>query len=427
MKNKTFYLQVSRTCNERMLDCQRIHHYLVCNGWVPIKHSDQADLLIISTCASSNPEEVYSEELIKRYDKIRNNESTMVVVGCIAAINPERIKIFNNCIFLSPSEIDKLDNILNSKIHLSAISEPNIISKKDVPYNAFERYIIQFKMLFSKKYNKTMLSFSYIIKNILNRILLIKAHINPYITTYHTDYYYLRISNGCVGECSYCAIKFGIGRLRSRPLEEIISEFKEGLSSEKNMFIVSAEDTGCYGIDIGSNIVGLLKELSKAGEGYNYNLIIINFNARWLVKYYTDLKEYISKNKNILYYLQIPIQSGSNKILKQMNRPYIIEDVIRCIKGIKSIMPELPLATDIIVGFPGETQEDHEATKHLVQDIDFCFMDVFGYEDRLNTVASKLNNKIKSTLVENRVNEIMKIQSKKTKITSLIKKAFEII
>ncbi len=208
------------------------------------------------------------------------------------------------------------------------------------------------------------------------------------------------ISRGCLGNCSYCAIKYSMGNVKSISENIILEEFKKGLSLGYKKFVLIGEDIGCYGIDIGTSIVSLLEKIFSV-DG-NYKLILNDFNPQWVIKYSKSLIPLLKKNKKRIIDIRMPIQSGSDKILQKMRRPYKIsevEDVLEQLKGIK-------VHTHIMVGFPGESEEDFQETVEFVKKWKFGNIGVYAYQDRFITDSFKFDGKISEEEKEKRVRKI---------------------
>jgi len=419
-----FFIYSTKYCDGRMLDCQRIHNYLLINGWVQVKKVSKANLVIIGTCSYSKLEEDSSVDFIKYFNRKKCDSALMVVTGCLSKVNPSRLKNIQGLVLLSPTDLERLDEIVKPHTPLSKIKEPNIVVPTQVINNElFKRMFVLRNYLtrsigLPELYNQ--------VKSIVHYILLTKSYINPLLVCKGNDYFCLRISKGCLGRCSYCAIRFSTGNLISREISEIVNDFRSGLKSGRKTFYVTAEDAGSYGQDTGTDIVKLLKEIFACGLGYDYKIILTNLNAHWFLKYYAELERMLMEHQYKIFYVQIPIQSASNRILKLMNRPYNIEEVKMCLLSLQSKIPGLNIATDIIVGFPGETEEDFNMTKDLISRINFSFVDVFSYEDRPNTAASLMGGKVSREVINARKLELSRIQNKRTKTTAIVKKIKEI-
>jgi len=191
------------------------------------------------------------------------------------------------------------------------------------------------------------------------------------------------------------------------PIKDIIQEFRQALDGGHKIIYLAGEDVGAYGVDINTNIVKLLEELFKI-KG-DYKLKMLEFNARWLIKYSSDLITLFVKNCDKLDLITVCVQSGSDRILKLMNRNYKINDVKRCLAILNKELPKLIINGHIIVGFPGETKEDFEKTRAFLKEFKFKYLTITSYSDRANTLASKMNGKISDKIIKKRISELIKI------------------
>mgnify|MGYP001163365346 CR=1 FL=1 len=194
------------------------------------------------------------------------------------------------------------------------------------------------------------------------------------------------IANGCLGNCAYCAVKFARGKLESKSIAKIIEEVKTAVESGTKEILLTAQDTACYGLDINTNIAELLKEIIKI-EG-DYKIRLGMGNPQHLKKYKKEISE-IFKSEKIYKFLHVPIQSGSNSVLKKMNRYYTKEEYLELIKYFKKNIKDLTLATDIIVGFPTETEKDFKETLELIKECKFDIVNISRFGQRKNIEANK--------------------------------------
>jgi len=375
---KTYYL-ASAGCPRRAVDSQKIADYLEANNLKYTQDFKKADLIIVSTCAALKSREDLSKTAITWYQKKKTDHSKIVVAGCLGKINPEVKKEYREVAFISPREIDALDDIIAAKVKFRDIPDPNQIGSYPLFPDKPER---QAK---GDRLNKR-LDLAYEKK----------------------DLFTLRIATGCLGNCSYCAVKFAVGKLESKPIDEILNEFKSGLNQGFKNFVLIAGDVGCYGVDIGTSVVELLSKLF-AVEG-SYKIIIKEFNAQWVVKYFQDLLKIFKENYEKIDYIVIPVQSASNRLLRLMKRPYTIEDVKTYLNIIKTEVPQLQISTHIMVGFPGETEEDFKESVDFIKQYEFPFVDIYAYDERPNTAASRMDNKVPQKIIDQRVDTVKKAQ-----------------
>ena len=375
---KTYFL-ASAGCPRRAVDSQKIADYLEANNLVYTQDFKQADLIVVSTCAALKSREDLSKTAVSWYQKQKHQNAKIVVAGCLGKINPEVKKEFKDLAFISPREIDTLDDLIAAKVPFKDIPDPNQIGSfplfPDKPERQAkgERLNKRLDLVYEKK-----------------------------------DLFTLRVATGCLGNCSYCAVKFAVGKLESKPLEAIVKEFKSGLDQGFKHFVLIAGDVGCYGVDIGISAAELLSALF-AVEG-SYKIIIKEFNAQWIVKYFQDLLKIFKENYEKIDYIVVPVQSASNRMLRMMKRPYTIEDVKKYLNIIKMEVPALQISTHIMVGFPGETEEDFQESVDFIKEYEFPFVDIYAYDDRPNTAASRMADKIPQEIIDQRVDKVKKVQ-----------------
>ena len=234
--------------------------------------------------------------------------------------------------------------------------------------------------------------------------------------------YYLYVSRGCLGKCSYCAIRRAVGTVKSKDISDIVAEFTDGFQNGYRNFIILGDDPGCYGIDISANFQKLLAALlEKSNElttdlpedrDHNHRLrfYINEIHPKFLIRYADDLMESIadSQIKGIL----CPVQSGNNRILKLMSREHTAEELEGTILKIKEQNPSIQLSTQIIAGFPSKSDTEFSDTLNFQKDTGFDTATVFPYDDKPNTPASKLQNKLPEKEIRNRTKMTLKFMER---------------
>jgi tRNA A37 methylthiotransferase MiaB len=202
--------------------------------------------------------------------------------------------------------------------------------------------------------------------------------------------YHIRVSWGCIGNCSFCITKKAIGSFKSKPFEECIQEFKRGLKAGYRDFIICSDDPGAYGVDIDSSFPKLLDEMTDI-EG-NYNLMITGLSPVMLMKYLDEMEEILKKKK--ITAILFPIQSGSSRILKLMNRYSDVDKMKEAFLRLKKSFPGLILETQIILGFPTETFEDFKQSLNFVKECNFYSGYLYKFSCRPGTDAEKIEPKV---------------------------------
>jgi tRNA-2-methylthio-N6-dimethylallyladenosine synthase len=252
-------------------------------------------------------------------------------------------------------------------------------------------------------------------KQKLSRILEIED--NDYITEdlpiarTSGNNYWVNIIYGCNNFCSYCIVPYVRGRERSRDKEEILKEIKEIIVKNSNKIRITllGQNVNSYGKDKYKNygFAELLKDICKI-DG-NFELTFMTSHPKDITN---EVIETIAKEDKIVKELHLPIQSGSNEILKTMNRKYTVESYLDKIKKLRALVPNIRLTTDIIVGFPGETEEDFEQTCKLIEEVKYAGIFAFMFSPRSGTVAEKMANQVPLEIKNERVNKILALQKK---------------
>ncbi|HVP81716.1 MAG TPA: MiaB/RimO family radical SAM methylthiotransferase, partial [Nitrososphaeraceae archaeon] len=213
----------------------------------------------------------------------------------------------------------------------------------------------------------------------------------------------VEIASGCLSNCSFCQTKISKGNLKSYRPGSIISQIKHDIKDGCNEIWLTSTDNGCYGKDINSNLVELLKLCTQL-EG-NYKLRIGMLNPMYLTEILYDLISVYKTEDKIFKFLHIPVQSGSNKILKQMYRGHDVKIFKKAVYEFRKSIPEITIATDVIVGFPNESEEDFKLTIDLITETEPDIINISKYSQRSGTVSSKLKNissnqrKLRSTIL----------------------------
>lgn len=323
-----------------------------------------ADYLLINTCGVKQPTE---EKIIHRLKQLSNINKKIIVAGCLPKINLNRIRktVPNFSAILDTNSIHKIDEIVKNIEN----GKSNIIYFSDKPEQ------------------KPILP-----KHSFNQVISI-----------------ISISEGCLSSCSYCCTKFSRGSLISYKPSLIFEAVKHSINNGHKEIWITSQDNSCYGKDINTNLVELLNEICKI-EG-KYFIRIGMMNPSYLKDFLDDLIE-IYKNEKIFKFLHLPVQSGSNKILKLMRRGYKVKDFLYCVKKFRKEIPKLTVSTDIIVGFPKENNSDFKKTIQLIEKIKPDIVNISKFGARPGTLAlqmEQLDHKIinkRSSVLHKLVKEI---------------------
>lgn len=342
-----------------------------------VKDAKLADILVINTCGfidSAKEEAINTIFEMAEYKKKRCKY--LIVMGCLVQRYKEELQkaLPEVDLFIKLEEYDKLwekiEKYLNTKMEEKMPETKKQEKLKVLPIPNFQEF--------------------------MQRVI-----------TTGKNYAYLKIGEGCSNFCTYCAIPYIRGPFVSRKKEEIIEEAK--MLAEKGIkeLIIIAQDTTKYGIDLYKKpgLPNLLEEISKI-NGIEW----IRFLYSYPEGISKELIETVKNNKKILPYFDIPIQHISNKLLKKMNRKTSKEEIINLIKEIRKNIPNATLRTSIIVGFPGETNEDFEELMDFIELAKFDNLGAFMYSKEEGTPAASFKNQIHGNTKKSRYNKLMQKQ-----------------
>jgi threonylcarbamoyladenosine tRNA methylthiotransferase MtaB len=358
-----------------LLDGTRYENLLKQAGYHLVKDVKDAELIILNTCAFNRHKEEDTVRLIQQSKIDKTKTAQILVGGCLPAINNERLEGIHDGVTFGPRDESRLLELIgNPDIAQSETCSPISYSQ----YSPLKRAICRSKWVFD--FFPSLKSVS-AVSRILSSLFI-----------YSKDVFCLKAETGCWGNCSYCAIRFAKGRTKSRPLDKINAEFKGALDRGFRKFVLVGDEITSYGCDI-SNRLNILDVIDKLLEdGRMTSLFLESFEPSFMISNLDRTLQILASKKIPVFCSSV--QSGSNRILKKMNRQYRVEDFVSCIKEIRKNNPNLCLRTEIIVGFPGETKEEFEKSLELISSLNFDFVHVYEYDDMPNTVASKMPYKV---------------------------------
>ena len=341
-------------CKVNTYESEVMTDHLKNNGYV--EGQVPVDIAIINTCSVTNTADSKSLKTVRRAIK-ENPNALIIVAGCMAQNKKDL-------------DIDGVNIIIGNKY------------KSDI--------VSLIKEYQGKKINK--------VEDISN-IPFESMCLNNSVKTRA----FIKIEDGCENFCSYCIIPYTRGNVRSKPKDEVLDEIKCLIKQGHKEIVLTGIHTGHYHIDDYS-FSDLLEDIMKI-DGL-LRLRISSIEITELDDKFYDLL----KNSQILVdHMHIPLQSGSDNILKQMNRKYDKEYFIKVINRLRSIRPNISITTDVIVGFPGETDFEHKETIDTIKKIKFSKIHVFPYSDRIGTKASVMKNHVSEEIKKKRAKELINL------------------
>lgn len=384
--SKKFIPFVNNFCPRRSLDTSRFVNYFLVNGWQITRRISEADLIFIYSCGCFLSSEKRTLNTIHTALKQKSPQAKIVVTGCLIKIHKDVLH-GDYCVF-PLKECSALDDMIQAKHPLETIPDSNIIHPMHDLISPRKFLIKKFRM---------DVEFS--------RLFLQKVKSLFFGRTKYKNTWNIKIANGCMGDCTYCAVKIAAGKVISKHPDVIVYEFKQGLLQGAHTFVLINNDVGSYGQDIGTNIAELLQRILDI-DG-DYKLRIIDFNPRWLIRYFDLLLPLLKQHQHKIASLSMPVQSGSNRILKLMKRHYTIEEINLCFATLKAEIPNLIINTHFIVGFPGETENDFHLTREFAKSMDFGRISIHPYNDRPGTLSTKMQDKVPDAIIFKRYRSLL--------------------
>ena len=360
---------VSLGCSKNLVDSEVMLNILSGNSYELTQNTSNADVIIVNTCGFIESAKQESIDNIIELGQLKNNGQCKVLIasGCLA----ERYK----------------DELINEMPELDAV-----IGTGDYK-NILE--VIDSAMSGSK-----------VVK--FGNQESIDIHELPRVISTATASTYLKIAEGCDNRCTYCIIPKLRGKYRSRKFEDILNEAKLLASQGIKELNIIAQDTTRYGMDLYGKyrIAELLDEISKV-EGIEWIRLLYSYPD----EFDDELINLMAVNDKICKYLDIPIQHASNRILKRMGRRTSKEEIKELVNKLRSRIPNIALRTSLIVGFPGETEEDFKELVDFVKEIRFDRLGVFTYSREEDTPAYQMEEQIEEEVKLKRQERIMLLQS----------------
>jgi threonylcarbamoyladenosine tRNA methylthiotransferase CDKAL1 len=386
-------------CNRRQLELRRIRQYLVANGYHLVDSPQHADCILLSTCAFKEQEE---ERSVARLRALRRYRAEILVYGCLPDIAPEKYLEFRDIPKIAPKELHTIDTFFpDVEIPFAEVADANQLSASEGGnLRTALRRLLSGEFLTPSFYSLALLAAGRKLGSLFSR--------------WHPDYY-LFVCRGCLGKCAYCAIRRAVGPVRSKPVETVLAEFRQGVERGYRDFSILGDDPGCYGLDIGSSLPELLRSLQaerralahrvrKDGdESAQIGFHIKEIHPKFLIRYADDLAELCREGP--IKSLLCPLQSGNDRVLKLMAREHTLADFQQVLERFRRAGPHLDLTTQIIIGFPTETEEEFLDTLRAVRDIRFDSVVVFPYHDKEGTLSSRLEGKISQEIIRRRMRQ----------------------
>ncbi|KAL2467598.1 Methylthiotransferase [Forsythia ovata] len=346
-------------CSHNQSDSEYMAGQLSAFGYNFSDNPDEADLWLINTCTVKSPSQSAMETLIA---KCRNGNKPLVVAGCV----PQGSRDLKELEGVSVVGVQQIDRVVEVVEETLKGHEVRLLTRKTLP-----------------------------------ALDLPKVRKNKFVEI-------LPINVGCLGACTYCKTKHARGHLGSYTVESLVGRVRNVIADGVREIWLSSEDTGAYGRDLGVNLPILLNALVAELPSDESTMLRIGMtNPPYILEHLKEIAE-VLRHPCVYSFLHVPVQSGSDTILSTMNREYTVGEFRTVVDTLTEMVPGMQIATDIICGFPGETDEDFEQTVNLIKEYKFAQVHISQFYPRPGTPAARMK-KVPSTVVKKRSRELTSV------------------
>ena len=354
------------------------------NGYEIVPHSEKADIYVVNTCTVTEHADKKCRNIIRKFHR-QNPDSIIAVTGCYAQLKPKEISDIDGVCFVFGAQFKKdvvsqviaFDHEKNGADNSSTkVSTPVIALKNHSLHGVYSCDTDSIHDIFS-----------------------------AYSSTERTRAF-LKVQDGCDYQCTYCTIPLARGASRNISIDGLVKEAEKIASEGTKEIVITGVNTGDFGRSSGEDFLDLLKALNEVDGIERYRISSIEPN---LLR--EDIIEWIATQVKFVHHFHIPLQSGSDDLLKLMKRRYNTSIFRSKIDFIRSKMDHVFFGIDVIVGFPGETDELFQETYDFLKDIKPAFIHVFPYSRRPNTPADLMPNQIDSSVKEERVQKLIELSN----------------
>lgn len=345
-------------CKVNLYESEYITDQFQKAGYEIVPFQEIADVYIINTCSVTNTSDVKSRKVIHQAIR-RNPDACIVAIGCFIEANHDYHE-------------DGVDILLG---------------------NANKSKVLEYV----ERYWQTKQKANYFVTPIPE-----KFDDMTMSTFLGRTRAFIKIQDGCENFCSYCIIPYVRGKCRSKNFQTVLEEIQNYVQHGYKEVVLTGIHTGNYGVDLGTDFAALLREIVKIN-----GLVRLRISSIEITELTDEVLQIIRDNDVIVDHLHIPLQAGSDKILRLMNRKYDLAYFKQKMEQIREIRPDISLTTDIIVGFPSETEENFQDTLSFVREVQFSKVHVFPYSRRSGTVAADMAEQVPGDVKKDRVRRLL--------------------
>ena len=355
-------------CKVNQYETNAMAQKFIAHGYEVVEFDEYADVYIVNTCTVTNVADRKSRQMLRRAKEI-NKDATLVACGCYAQVAKEELK-----------KIPEIDLIIgnNEKNDIIQIVENHIAQKGAEDLVSDVMYKLDYVELGTTTYTEKTRAV-------------------------------IKVQDGCDRFCSYCLIPYARGHIRSRKIENVIEEIKKVAEEGINEVVITGIHIASYGRDFKGENIGLIDLLEEINKIQGLHRIRLGSIEPTIIT--DEFVERLSKLDKICDHFHLSLQSGCTETLKRMNRRYTTEEFKEVTKRLRAKFPNAALTTDIIVGFPGETDDEFNTTYEFLKDIAFYKMHIFKYSQRKGTKAAVMPNQIDGKIKEERSKKLIELSN----------------
>lgn len=359
-------------CKVNQYDSDAMRTIFLQQGYRAVKEEEEADVYVINTCSVTSIGDRKSRQMVRKIRR-KHPQAVIAVAGCYAQIAPE--------IFESMGDIDVIVGAQNRSKIVEYVEQAQ---KKEKTINAVKDImsVTEFENLYVDAEGET------------------KTRA------------FIKVQEGCDNYCTFCIIPFARGKLKSRKQKDAVEEIRRLVAKGYREIVLTGIHLGNYGRDLhdGTSLATLVQELLRIP-----NLLRIRMGSIESVELSDDLINLIKDEPRVCRHLHLPIQSGSDAVLRRMNRHYRLPEYKKLISELREKIPGLALTTDLIVGFPGETEENFMETLETLRELRFSAIHVFPYSQRTGTPAAVFPNQVPGDIKKDRVHRVQELEKEISK------------
>lgn len=388
LHKKLFFISNSaHPCTEIALDANRIRRFYLANDWEEASDPTLADDLVVSTCAVNQEyEDAAMTDLEWRKVQLKTG-ARLIATGCLSKINPARFSEIEGALSVNPKQLGDFDSLVHPTVSIQNI-QSNTIDYIDYQANPFFQKVIFIKQK---------------LQNARKRFGVdLTPHWMATIPT--AGWFYIRGGVGCRGQCTYCAVRRAKGDFTSVPFNFILKQTREAVAKGVPEISLAGDDMGAWGSDIGTNLAHLLSAMLKEGPDFCINIRFVE--PLYFLSLLEELLPVFATGRISAFCL--PIQSGSNSVLRRMARDYTIEAVEEGLQRLAALSKRPRLASIIMVGFPGETDQEYIESAKLIDRLPIDLFQILAYEGRPGTPSITMPDQVPDDVKEQRRQKLLR-------------------